>query len=35
MPDLYSMASGLQQDWKDGSLHRYHIVQHFVDNLLE
>lgn len=35
MPDLYAMASGLQRDWKDGSLHRYHIVQQFVDNLLE
>lgn len=35
MPDLYAMASGLQRDWKEGSLHRYHIVQHFVDNLLE
>lgn len=35
MPDLYAMASGLQRDWQDGSLHRYHIVEQFVDNLLQ
>jgi len=35
MPDLYEMASSLQRQWKEGSLNRYHVVEAFVENLLD
>jgi hypothetical protein len=35
MPDLYRMASGLQRDWRNGNLNRYHVVEDFIDQLLE
>jgi hypothetical protein len=35
MPDLYRMASGLQREWNQGTLNRYHVVEDFVDQLLE
>ena len=35
MPDLYRMASGLQREWNQGNLNRYHVVEDFVDQLLE
>lgn len=35
MPQLFDMASGLQRDWNDGTLNRYHVVEDFVDHLLK
>lgn len=34
MEDLYEMAGSIQRDWQDGTIHRYQVVEAFVDNLL-
>jgi hypothetical protein len=35
MQELYETASTIQKHWQSGDLHRYHIVDTFVDKLLD
>ena len=35
MLELYDMARSIQMEWKQGTLHRYHVVPTFVDRLLQ